>query len=249
MAGEKLDGATLISAIDAQISALQNLRNAAVAAVAVGALGQIGEGADLPVSQGGQLGQPTDLPQGAFNGKSIPACVKLYLSAAKRKQTTREIATALKDGGVESKAPIFDNVVYGALLRLKEAGDVLKFKDGWGLSEWYPASLRSSASSKPAKKKKANRKKQPITTKPKADAIPKIEPKPAAQDGKVSAEQQIIQFFKKHPGRELSSKELAEQLNMRSQTATFLLGKLAFRKWLDKTPSGTFKMGQGAMVN
>ena len=43
---------------------------------------------------GGADQQPTELPRGAFLGKSIPAAIKLYLYAMKRKQTDRAIATA-----------------------------------------------------------------------------------------------------------------------------------------------------------
>src|SRR5580698_4809299 len=78
------------------------------------------EGIELPsVSlSNGDLGQPMDLPDGAFFGKSIPACVKLYMSAAKKKKTIKEIAAALREGGVESTSDNFESVVTGALNRL-----------------------------------------------------------------------------------------------------------------------------------
>ena len=63
-----------------------------------------------------------------------------------RKRLTKEIAAALREGGVESTAGNFESIVTTALNRLRAAGEVLKFKDGWGLSEWYPANMRASGS-------------------------------------------------------------------------------------------------------
>jgi hypothetical protein len=57
--------------------------------------------------------------------------------------TVRDIANALKDGGVESTEASFENNMTGALHRLKASGEVLRFKDGWALAEFYPESLRA----------------------------------------------------------------------------------------------------------
>src|ERR1700733_9104898 len=88
--------------------------------------------------------QPTELPRGAFLGKSLPAAVKLYLSAAMKKQTIKEIATALREGGVESTSDNFESVITGSLNRMKNSGEVLRFKEGWALAEFYPEHLRRS---------------------------------------------------------------------------------------------------------
>jgi hypothetical protein len=60
-------------------------------------------------------GPPVELPTGAFLGKSIGAAIKLYLGAIRRKQTTKEIAVALKEGGVESTSDNFESVVLASL--------------------------------------------------------------------------------------------------------------------------------------
>ena len=110
MAQEKTDKTEhdpFLAAVDAKITALQMLRASYIGAVSIGAFGAGLDMAGFGSSPGGltgptgSSGQAVELPRGALLGKSIPAAIKLYLSAVKQKQTIREIATALKDGGVE----------------------------------------------------------------------------------------------------------------------------------------------------
>ena len=148
MASEKFDFAEFLAVLEAKRAALDALIGSYRAALSIGALGQPG---DIDVSGIASTptlaaGKPVDLPQGALLGMSIPAAIKLYLSAARRKQTTREITAGLKEGGVESTSRFFENTVSTALHRLKAAGDVLKFNDGWALAELYPESFRSRIS-------------------------------------------------------------------------------------------------------
>jgi hypothetical protein len=154
MASEKPETDGFLTVIEKKIAALKALADSYRAALSLGALGQPGE-MDLSVigSGIGRSDGPMDLPRGALLGKSLPAAVKLWLTAVRRKQTVREIATALREGGVESTSPNFENVVNGALYRLKATNEVLRFKDGWALAELYPATLRSSQikDTKPAK--------------------------------------------------------------------------------------------------
>jgi hypothetical protein len=248
-----------LAALDAKIAALQSLRSAYLAAQAVGALGQVGdvpaEPSAAPFVGGGDAGLPTELPVGAFNGKSLPACITLYLETAKRKKTIKEIATALRDGGIESTSDNFEGVITGALNRLKSRGEVLRFKDGWGLPAWYPPSLRTAAVPAATGKKKAKKSKgkksasassvkAELAPAPTSAKLPTAEPENAGTP-QISAQQQIVQFFGKHPGREFSKEEILGALKMRSQTLTFLLGKLAHRHVLAKTESGAYKMITG----
>jgi hypothetical protein len=113
--------------LDASIASLER---------AYGATPRTGE--DGPAAFNGGDQHPTELPRGAFLGKSLPSAIKLYLSAMKMKQTDREIAAALREGGVESTSDNFEKVVTGCLNRMKASGEVLRFKDGWGLTEFYP---------------------------------------------------------------------------------------------------------------
>jgi hypothetical protein len=80
--------------------------------------------------------------------------LRRYLLAVKRKQTVREIATALKEGGMESTAANWETTVTGALHRLNAVGGVLRFKDGWGLAEFYPEGLRNRIAKDAEPKKK-----------------------------------------------------------------------------------------------
>jgi hypothetical protein len=73
-----------------------------------------------------------------FFGLSIPDAIKKYLAIMKRPQSPRAIADALQEGGVLSQATNFYLNVVTALKRLREAGVVVKTKEGWGLSVWYP---------------------------------------------------------------------------------------------------------------
>jgi hypothetical protein len=242
MANEKQN--PLFAYAEARIAAWQAVLASLKAALSLDPSGNTGEGIDLSLvtagTGNGEIGPPVDLPDGAFFGKSVPACVKLYLSAARKKKTSKEITAALKDGGVESTGDFY-NVVTTALARLRAAGEVLKFKDGWGLSEWYPANMRTSgaAGKPPAKSKKKGKKakvKSSGASPAKAEAqnvteIPKAADKP---------EPRILAFFKVHP-REASASEIASALGLKIQTAHLILAKLAHQKKIEKVSPGNFK--------
>jgi hypothetical protein len=142
MAQEMIDYAAILAdakakraALDAFIASLEN-------AQALGALGQPGEGVSAPLGFG-ISGPPVELPVGALKNKSVSNAIKLYLAACKKKQSIHEIATALKEGGIESTSKNFEVIVYNALRALTKAGIVLQFKDGWALAELYNPQLRA----------------------------------------------------------------------------------------------------------
>jgi hypothetical protein len=216
MATEKFDYARLLNDIEAKIAALQALRGSVQAATAVGALGEAVEGLS-PIGTGMPLGMPTDLPEGAFNGKSIPTCVELYLSAVKKKKTNKEIAAALREGGVESKASNFETVVTGALFGLKRAGKVLRFKDGWGLTEWYPAHLRGADAGAGKRTKKKGKRNGRTRGDKKA-----VESTPA----KGKANERALEYLRSKPESERSLSEIAEHIGMGVKGARLILGKL-----------------------
>ncbi len=151
--------------------------------------------------------------------------MELYLSAAQRKKTIKEIAAALKDGGVESTSDNFDNVVTGALFRLKTAGKVLRFKDGWGLPEWYPANIRAASpagsSKRPKKKGKRNGRKNKPTEVAQGDKTT-MEPAPV----KVKANERALEYLRTKSDSEHSLVEIAQHLGMGVQGARLILGKL-----------------------
>lgn len=229
---------SVIAYVEAKIAAWQAVLASLKAALSLDPSGNAFEGMDLSsiaASQNGESGQPIDLPDGAFLGKSVPACIKLYLSAARKKKTTREIATALREGGVESTGRNFEGIVTTALIRLRVAGEVLKFKDGWGLSEWYPANMRTSVSvGKPAAKSKKKNKKAKLTAKAEATKVTEMA-KP--QD---KPEPRILDFLKTNR-RELAASEIASALGLKIQTAHLILAKLAHQQKIEKVSAGHFK--------
>jgi hypothetical protein len=165
MASDKPETDNFLAQLDARIAALQALRESYLRVLALGALGQPGEdtatSGALAISSLSVLGGPVELPTGAFLGKSIPAAVKLFLQAARRKQSVKDISTALREGGIESTSANFETTVTSALHRLKANGEVLRFKDGWALAEFYPEGLRSRIEKSAAKRGTAKRKRAP----------------------------------------------------------------------------------------
>jgi hypothetical protein len=180
MASEKQETSTFKASIEARIARWQAVLDALT-------LAQELDGADLGAvatpTVSSDLGRPIDLPKGAFHGKSVPVCVELYLSAGKVKRTNKEIAVALQKGGVESNAKNFETVVNGALFGLKQDGKVLRFDDGWGLAEWYPAHIRAATPIANGGSKKKKKKKAKKGARKNASAKPVAEPaiKPASK--------------------------------------------------------------------
>jgi len=119
-------------------------------------------------------GSGVSFPRGAFHRKTATEAIKIYLEAVRVKQTNKEIAQALKDGGLESTGN-FDNYITHGLFRLKKDGIVLRFDDGWGLAEWYPESFRARIEEK-AEGTKKRKKRRP--TAPKKTAIGKLRIRP-----------------------------------------------------------------------
>jgi hypothetical protein len=232
-----LDYAAMIADLESKKAAIE----ASIASLRLAAGAELGGRSNDPINVSGN-DKPFDLPVGAFLNMSIPAAIKLYLSSIKRKQTVKEITTALRAGGMESTSESFENTVATALHRMKMADppEALRFPDGWGLAELYPESLRSrlSQAQKPAKakKKKAGKKgkreaKPPETT----DAPAASSPRP---------EMMVEQFFARNTEGEFTTKEVAQSLGLSAQTIGLLASKLASRGILEKTPEGKFRNGK-----
>jgi hypothetical protein len=250
MAAEQFDYARLLNDIDAKIASLQTLRASVQVASASGALGQPIEGMELPsqaltAGRSDVLGVPADLPEGAFIGKSVPACVELYLSAVKKKKSNEEITAALRDGGVESNASNFRNTVTAALFKLKKDGTVLRFKDGWGLSSWYPAHIRASApvgSNKRARKGKKNGQKskavRPVTAAPIAVPTP----------SKRKTGDRIIELLRTKPEREYPLAEIAKHLGIGVPIAGMVLGQFLKSGKVKMSAPGFYAIGRPQLV-
>lgn len=186
----------------------------------------------------GTAGTPTELPVGAFLNMSIPEAIKLYLSAVKRKQTAREIAAALKDGGMESTAANWETTVTGALHRLKTARAVLRFKDGWGLADFYPESLRNRITKDAEPKKKRGRPKK--ATKNTARREPKAERrKEPAQPG---LQQRIDDYLQTRGSEYTTVQELAAQLKVAAPILNLALGRMAKTTKIERNQDGRVRL-------
>ena len=181
---------------DALNAAIEGLRAAMQAGSLPGGAPPPGSpGAAVPKTSSARpvsMGRPMPLPRGALLGKAAPEAIKVYLDAEKEKRTNRQIADALKQGGVESTSSNFDAFINSALFRLKKEGAILRFDDGWGLAEWYPESFRTRVGEKAGnggkrKTKKAARKAKKAAPEAKASAPPKAKP--------IGLEHQILAVF------------------------------------------------------
>src|SRR3984957_13537813 len=136
---EPFDYTAIIADLEAKKAALEATLTGLRAAQAVGALGQPGDAPSggitaLPFGANGG-----EVPVGAFLGRSIPEAARLCLQIVKRKMTTREIAEALKKGGIESTARNFPGQVHSILIRASKPSDspIMKLdRSFWGLAEW-----------------------------------------------------------------------------------------------------------------
>lgn len=236
---EKVDYTSILADIDAKIGALESARESIKAARASGALGPQ---SDIPESGSGySLGVSYELPRGALLGKSIPAAIKLYLDAIKKKQTIKQIAQALKEGGVESTSDNFDNIITGSLNRLKVAKEVLRFKDGWGLSEQYPGHLRKALSQdQKSTSTRANKRKR--TASSKKTKNPRAA-RPANTKGKSEGlEQRIYAVLSSDKTKSFSAKEIAKHLQIEKAGAVSLaLGRMAAKGKAKKCGSGMYQ--------
>jgi hypothetical protein len=182
-----------------------------------------------------------EIPQGAFLGKSIPEAAKLCLQISKKKMTTREIAEALKKGGIETTAKTsFPAIVHSILMRTARAGaGIMKLdRSHWGLAEWYPASMRAPAPIKRVgakRRQKSGGRKSKATTNEAVAAQEKVALPIAA---KPTVPEKIWEAIR---NKEMSPTEVAGELGIRANVAAMLLAGLLSKKWAEKTTGGKYR--------
>jgi hypothetical protein len=158
MASESPETDSFLATIANKIALLQALAESYRAARDGGAFRLPREGDEIPPPAQSGLRAPStapvDLPTGAFRTMGMASAVKVYLAAAKRKQSLKEIASALKEGGLATIASDFEKSLNTTLYRLKNEGVLLRFKDGWDLADAYPEHFRQrlAKDSQPTKK-------------------------------------------------------------------------------------------------
>ena len=142
MAAEKFDFGEFLAVLEAKRAALDALIGSYRAALSLGALGQPGE-VDM-ASVGGGSGSRhgaagRSRPQGAFLSKSLPAAdpdLPLGRTAQADDQGDRDRAERGR-GGIDG--PELRQHRHDGPSSAKDGRDVvMKFNDGWALSEFYP---------------------------------------------------------------------------------------------------------------
>lgn len=250
MADEK-SKPNLLAQLEAKKRALDALLEAARAAAAVGILADVSgdiviDGAPT-IGNGvstGQVYTVSDVPNGAFHGKSIPEAAKAFLDMVKAKQTTREIAAALRKGGIESTSDNFEGMVYNLLNRTRMNTAEFTRTDGkWGLAEWLAPNVRSlhiaATQTKQGKKTKKKSKSARKTPANKKEEPRQAQPEPA-KDGGV--QERMIKFMHKDVSAEYSTDELATALVLKKAIAAMLLGKLLKTGQIAKTATGKYRL-------
>jgi hypothetical protein len=220
------DYAAILADMEAKKASLENAIAGLRAALATGALGvKVGDSLAFKDSASPALspasistGQPISLPRGAFLNKTGTEAIKLYLGAARKKQTNKEIAQALREGGFESTGSL-DSLVTNGLFRLKQDGTVLRFDDGWGLAEWYPESFRNRVAEKADAGKRKTKKKK-VARKGKAPTSGM-----AAQPA-IGLQQRIEGFLRAQANRVFPAQEMAKALNVNLGALNLTLGKM-----------------------
>jgi ribosomal protein S25 len=221
--------------LDAAISSLR-------AAMSAGAIG-ISEGTSY-VNLAATVVNPSihngEIPAGAFLRKSIPEAAKLYLSTVRKKQTTKEIADALLEGGLETNAKDFEVTVGTGLYRVsKKTGEFVRLKDGaWGLAEWYPSTMRvlpeKHATHRGRKAKKAKKTK---AKEPKVLLLPeKSESTLSGTEETQKLGDRIARTVNQHPNKEFTKAQIADALGITVQTVAPALARL-IKKGVIRTPS------------
>ena len=247
-----IDYRAILEAMEAQYAALGR----AIAEMRVVA-GVSGPQANSEGNGSSGVMSSADVPAGAFHGKSIPGAAILYLRLVKQKQKTADIATALRKGGIDSKAQPekIKGQIHSQLDRAskKEGGELVKVQGAyWALREWYAPNVRASmgAGSVSIKKKKKGKKKATENTAKPSGKVPSSPPTPITEAKQESVyrapdadstEGHILATMRRNVTKEWTPKEVSEIVGLpRVQTAHFLMGKMAHRGLIRKNDDGTY---------
>ena len=154
----EVDYATVLEDLEARKATLQAAIDSIKALMGQGAL----EAITANKSSSGETRNPDDVGPGAFHGMSIAQAAKKYLGIVRTKQSTGDIAAAIRKGGIETVAKNFYSNLYSILQRDR---DFLKLGTMWALSEWHPT--RPAHTPKGRKKKGKRGKASPQSSGPK----------------------------------------------------------------------------------
>jgi len=238
MSTQSLDYGAIIADLEAKKAAIEatiaSLRSAM-------AMGTLGAGGDVPMN-----GAPTsasiygnEVPAGAFLGKSIPEAARIYLEIVKKKQTSREIALALKKGGMETSSGNFIGIVHAVLDRSRKSPNaaIVKLGTQWGLAGWYPKGILTNAAAAASPSKKKTKKAKKVVPKAAAPNAPP-EAGPAPEENPESL---IFEYAKQHLGGVIDYKQVADTLpGTHPKVVALLMGKMAKKHGWNKTTDGGY---------
>jgi hypothetical protein len=242
-------------AAEADLEAKKSAIEAALASLrAARALGALGQSGDFPAIPGSVTSAPMyggDIPDGAFLNKGIPEATKLYLEIVKKKQTSSEIAAALRKGGMESTSSDFVGVVKAGLNRARKlpSSPLLKLGSHWGLKSWYSKGLVSGIGA-PAKKAKKKQRKPAKTAESKSKetaTAPQPEPaKPGVVLTMSGAKDKILEMLTMNPHLEFTAKDLAKEFGIEPQKTYLILGNLGRARKIEKMANGAYRVARAA---
>lgn len=146
MATEQIDYEAVLADLKARRDALDQ----AIAGIEQ-VLGKTAGSGPIAAGNGIVPTAPQDvMPRSAFTGMKMPDAIKAYLRAVTRKQTPKQIADSLTQGGYHSTAKNLYAAVYTTLIRMEKNNDVGKFGNEWGLVDWFPGYRQRDRSLRPA---------------------------------------------------------------------------------------------------
>ncbi len=247
----RLDYATFIADLEAKRAMLDSAIASLKAAAASGALGVVPgsiELSGLPAATSSPF-HSGDIPAGAFLGKSIPEAARLYLATVKKKQTTKEIADALLEGGMETNAKNFEITVGTGLYRVsKKTGEFVRLKGGaWGLAEWYPSAMRASPEKRENRKGKSKKPKRKPRRPRESTEMPVAEKTEsrAVEEGHHPAKlsERAIAFINKHPNEEFTAKQLSERFGIHIKVISMTMARPVKQGLIRMSAPGTYCAG------
>jgi hypothetical protein len=254
MSTQPFDYSAIVADLEAKKAAIEATLTSLRSAMALGALGQPGDSPAIPGVGSSVPMYGGDIPDGAFLNKGIPEATKLYLEMVKKKQTSSEIAAALRKGGMESTSSDFVGVVNAGLNRARKlpASPLLKLGSFWGLKTWYPKGIVSGIGTPAKKAKKKSRKPaKAAESKPKETAtVQRPEPvKPGVVLTMSGAKDKILEMLTMNPHLEFTAKDLAAQFGQEPQKVYLILGNLGRARKIEKTASGAYRAPRGPAEN
>jgi hypothetical protein len=148
-------------------------------------------------------------------GQSIPEAAKAYLKMVGKPQSSREIAKALRDGGIQSTSSDFEATVHAGLIRASKLPNSPIVNLGgrqWGLRNGDAATMTS-----PAKQTQKGREKQKVV---------------------VRSSDLVLQFLRSRLGVEQSIQEVAKHTGLTRQAVCGAIQALNHIEGFEKTSSG-----------